>query len=319
MNYTALFLLRSCCIASFLALAMFSLPTQANPLPNQLISVEFSLDNSSTITIGEPLVLRYKITNVSANLGVACPVAVEKEDWYSLDLKDANGVSVAKSKKTETRNLRGFRSENFTTLPQAGSDQDYLVASQLFAIRHAGKYLLTVRVHALCAPVDDTEQNLLSVKQAIKANGSPYTATYTFAVNVSDLSPTRLQSVATSIVQKLSTETDGKETKYLLNALFSMPEAYCLLEWQAVVNKPGMNAALIATKLENIGSVQASNLLFQMLDSPSLSSDDSTFVSEKLAEAYNSGNADLRSHLKNTMTQRGVALPDKVAIPQVAD
>ena len=319
MNYTVLFFLRSCCIVSLLALAMFSLPAKASPLPSQLISVEFSLDNSSKITLGEPLVLRYKITNVSADLSVASPVTVAKESWYSLDLKDANGISVAESKNLETRSLRGFHSENFTTFSPSSSDEDYLVVSQFFAIRHAGNYLLTVRVHALCTPIDDTEQNLLIVTQAIKANGSLYTATYTFVINVSDLNSDRLQSMATSIVQKLSTETDGKKTKYLLNALFSMPEAYCLPQWQAVINKPGMNAQLIATKLENIGSIQASNLLFQMLDNPSLSSDDSTFISEKLAEAYNSGDANLRSHLKNTMTQHGLNLPEKVTLPQIAD
>ena len=80
-----------------------------------------------------------------------------------------------------------------------------------------------------------------------------------------------------------------------------------------------MNACLIAGRLGDIGSVKASDLLLKMLDNPDLPPAASMLVSRKLAEVYNSGSASVRSYLKNTMTQRGSYLPNKIAVSQPID
>ena len=99
-----------------------------------------------------------------------------------------------------------------------------------------------------------------------------------------------------------------------------MPEAQAAASWQELATHPtNMNASLIAERLGDIDSVKASDLLLKMLDNPALPSAASMLVSRKLAEVYNSGGANVRLHLKNTMMQRGTSLPDKIAVSQPTD
>ncbi len=279
------------------------------------LDAQVSLATKTTFVQGEPIILRYSTVNVSdQKIGV---------DWgqtagCTLSLTDQAGITTVVQQQGVP--AKGFHLVADPFVPVGGKRETYFTVPQRVIGLHPGRYTLSVRVQLPYTVAESNEENPLVIEKKIKASGNVFSRTFRFPLTVTAPNDSLLRATAASLVKTILTPPSGPEAQADMEALFSMPEAQAEPSWRELVaHSNPMNAALIADKLGNVDSVKAANLLLEMRDNPSLSPESSAFVSEKLAQMYNSGSVALRSHLKNTMAQRGISLPDKIAVSQPTD
>jgi len=56
-----------------------------------------------------------------------------------------------------------------------------------------------------------------------------------------------------------------------------------------------------------------------MLDNPNITADEKSYIKTKINQTYNSGDSQLRAHIKSIAASRGIKMPEHVAMPQVVD
>ncbi len=297
------------CIASFCPMASASNDHLG------ALDAKVSLLTKSTFVQGEPIVFHYSISNTSdQKLGLDW----EGAEGYSLALTDQAGTTTAVKQKQPPK--AGYYVLLDPFMRSSGKYETFFAVPQRGVNLHPGRYTLTVQVRLPYTTAEINEENPLKIEKEVKASGNVFSRVFRFPLTVTAPNDGVLRATATSLLKSISTLPYGPEYIADTDALFSMPEAQAAASWQELATHPKtMNAGLIADRLGDVGSVKASDLLLKMLDNPALPPAASMLVSRKLAEIYNSGNATSRSHLRNTMMQRGVSLPDEIAVSQPTD
>jgi len=302
------------CAVFALCIAPFCQQASASSDHLGALDAKVSLLTKSTFVQGQPIILRYLVSNTS-------------DQKLGLDWKGAEGYSLALTDQAGNTNLiqqkqpakTGAYAELDPFMRSGGKYETFLVPQRIVNLR-PGRYTLTVHVQLPYATAGSNEENPFKIEKEIKASGNVFSRVFRFPLTVTAPNDGVLRTTATSLLKSISTLSYGSEYIADIDALFSMPEAQAAASWQELATHPNtMNAALIADRLGDVGSVKASELLLKMLDNPTLPPAASMLVSRKLAEVYNSGGANVRSHLKNTMMKRGIELPDKVAVSQPTD
>lgn len=302
-------------VALTLCIALLGQSASASGDQLGALDANASLLTKSTLVQGEPIILRYSVSNTSdQKLGLNW----EGAEGYSLALTDQTGATTPLEQKQSPK--AGFHPVLDPFMPSGGKYEVLFAVPEQTMKLQPGKYTLTVRVRLPYTTADASEENPLVIEKEIKVSGNVFSRVFSFPLTVTAPNDGVLRARAASLLKAISTLPYGPEYIAGTDALFYMPEAQAAASWQALATHPNaMNASLIADRLGNVGSVKASDLLLKMLDNPALSTDNSIFVSRKLAEVYNSGGSDVRSHLKNTMMQRGVNLPNEVPVSQPTD
>lgn len=303
------------CAIFALCIAPFCPPASAGSDHLGALGAKVSLRTKSTFVQGEPIVLRYSVLNTSdQKLGL---------DWegaqgYSLALTDqARATTAIEQKKTSTA---GFHLLLDPFMRGGGKYEAFVVVPQRSLNLRPGRYTLTVHVRLPYTIAESSEENPFVIEKQIQASGNVFSRVFSFPLTVTAPNDGVLRARAASLLKSISARQYGPEYIADIDALFSMPEAQAASSWQELATHfNAINAGLIADRLGGVGSAKASDLLLKMLDNPALSSDNSMLVSIKLAEIYNSGGSGVRSHLKNTMMQRGVNLPNEVPVSQATD
>ena len=279
------------------------------------LDAQVSLATKTTIVQGEPLILRYSTINTSdQKLGVSWG----QTGGYTVLLTDQAGATTVVQQQGVS--AKGFHLVPDPFVPVGGKRETYFTVPQRVIDLHPGRYALIVQVRLPYTVADESESNPVRIEKEIQASGNVFRRDFRFPLFIAASNDGVLQATAASLLKTILATPYGPEYIADIDALFSMPEAQAAASWKELVARSNpMSTALIADKLGDVGSVEASDLLLKMLDSPLLSPDNSMFVSKKLAEVYNSGGATVRLHLKNTMMQRGVNLPNEVPISQPTD
>ena len=285
------------------------------------ISVEASLATPATISLGEPIMLHYKMSNLSSDENLTVLIGIYKTPWYTLGLKDQAGNPVRLIPDTRPLNPPGPHSGdvgNYATSDRRDSWRDgYIVATKSFSVPHPGKYVLTIHVQAPYALVAPTLEDPVLMKSQINSAGTVLTQDFSFPLTVTAADPVVLQAKAKALKEAISKELNSTILPPEMDELFSMPEAQAGPVWEdmAIHAKP-MDRDLIAKKVAGLHSNKAADILFKMMDNPATNSD---FVSTRLSEIYNEGDSALREHIKSAGAQRGIQLPDKISLPTTID
>ena len=298
-----------------LCIALFCQQASASSDYLGTLDAKVSLLTKSTFVQGEPIVLHYLVSNTSdQKLGL---------DWggaegYSLALTDQAGNTNLVQQKQPAKTGAYAVLDPF--MRSGGKHETFFAVPQRLISLHPGRYTLTVYVRLPYTTAESNEENPLRIEKEIKASGTVFSRVFHFPLTVTAPNDSVLRATAASLLKSISTLPYGPKYIADVDALFSMPEAQAAASWQELAAHPNtMNAALIADRLGGIGSVKASDLLLKMLDNPTLPLAASMLVSRRIAEVYNSGDTNLRSHLRNVMMQRGVSLPNKVPVSQPTD
>ena len=125
-------------------------PSRADPSP---MSVAVHLATPSTISLGEPIMLHYKLSNLSSDEKLVIQSGIYDTAWYTMGLKDQAGKLVHLIPDTRPLDPPGLHAGDigiYATSDQRDSWRDgYIVATKSFSVPRPGKYLLTVHVRHL--------------------------------------------------------------------------------------------------------------------------------------------------------------------------
>jgi len=303
-----------CCTVLFLSASS----CQADQAP---MSVEATLVTPATITLGEPITLRYKLSNSSGDQKLTVLSGIYNTAWYTLSLKDTKGSQVPLIPDTRPLNPPGFHAGDvatFATAESRDSWQDgYIVASKSLSVPRSGKYILTLHIHASYTLVAPTLENPVLMKTMMNSAGTVFFQDFNFPLTVTTANPTVLQAKANALKEAIDKEQSSALLRPEMDELFSMPEAQASPVWEKMALQAGpMSKDLIADKLANLHSKGAADILLKMIDNPQSNSE---FVSRRLSEVYNGGDPTLRDHIKSAALQKGIQLPDQITLPQVTD
>lgn len=295
------------------ALAVFALspaPVSASEDVTPPLDVQVSLVTPARITLGEPILLRYKIAN-DVEQKVAAHLGVYGTDWYTITLRAANKTVMPSTQDPRPAQPSGAFSTQNGFLNRGGYSAGYIPVTKRMVIQHPGWYTLTLHVNIPYALGSDT------------AEGSPdaISQDMAFQILVTKADPVRLRATATTLQQAISKASVGSSTdvplvRAELDALFSMPEAQAAESWKVLARQQNINTDWVASELADLRSVTGTDILAEMLHNPVITS---TRVSTHLDELYNTGVPAVREHIKEIASRHGLNLPKHIGGPIIVD
>lgn len=206
----------------------------------------------NTVSLGEPLVLKYQIINVE-NKPINIYMGKRDQGWLRMSLNDASDHPAQ-----ELPNSTSRRASIYTegaTLDATSNHVGYVVVSQKFQPPHIGQYRLNLSTHLTYSWKDGTSER--------------YTEDQSFVlpVTVTARDPQRLHTVAEGLSQTVLHARDISQYQKAAEALFSMRDPDCLPVWRELATDPSLDpwrAMDVVRQLENVGSIAAVDVLAEM-------------------------------------------------------
>lgn len=298
-------------ITALSALALVVLPANADDSTAGPFSMQASLVTPAQITQGEPILIRYKLTNASSQR-VVTHLGIYGTDWYTLTMRDAHGVSVPLIPDPRPAHPQGAYSSKSGFFRVGVSDTDYIPITKRLAIQHPGQYTLIIHV-SLPYMTDDTVDEATPEALAT-ASGFTQTQDITFPILVTPADPIRLRATAEALRRASIDGLNGQLSLACMDALFSMPEAQAAASWRSLALKPSMFTSAVASELAELRSATGVDILNEMGDVPGLHC---TPISDRINKLYNAGTPALREHIKAIAKQRGFEMPKVAGAPVV--
>ena len=239
--------------------------------------VEARLATPATVSLGEPIMLHYKLSNLSSNEKLVVLSGIYNTAWYTLGLKDQAGNPVRLIPDTRPLNPPGPHAGDIgiyaTRDGRDGWRDGYVVATKSFSVPRPGKYVLTMHVQAPYTLVPPTLENPVLMKSQIISDGTVLIQDFRFPLTVTAFNPAALQAKANALKEAISKELNSPLLLPEIDELFSMPEAQAGPVWEemALQAKP-MERDLIADKLAGLHSNKGADILFEMMDNPTTNS-----------------------------------------------
>ena len=277
---------------------------------------------SSSVMLGEPIVLRYRLGNTSEQV-IAVHMGRDQKDWLTMSLE---GPSITAAAPWLDLRLRqgGIYSTGVRISP-GSSATGCVVVSQRFLVSQAGDYQLSLDVSA---PYELESQR----SRKPPAERTMLAESYAFPLTVTAAEPTRLRAIAEALWEA-AVQGGSRERMMSLEALFSMPEEYALGSWRATASDPRLlhSRVFIADQLERLGTIAAADLLAEMvLNTPSAVADGllvegqaeadrlpfmfSFSVHRQFHNLYFHADPAVRAHLTKIYIEHGWGVPDRPII-----
>ena len=224
---------------------------EAGPAP---LKVEMAAA-SKTVSVGEPLVVNYNITNNSRQ-ALTVLLGVRKSDWYSLSSPsqaDAREFSL----NQYTEEVQGFHALPMQRISSAGLLSGSLVLKQVGDKLKPGQHSVSLNA--------DIPYTTANGEQGELQQSYPLTFTVVAA------SPSHLQDVARSLQRTVLANKTLEDSRVAISALMALPEAEAMPALSALASDP--NLALRSRKelveqLSVLASPKAVSLLAEMYWDP---------------------------------------------------
>ena len=305
--------LLSAMTAALPALALFALPALADNSAAEPFGVQASLVTPGRITLGEPILVRYTITNVSACKAVT-HLGIYGTDWFTLTMRDANGVAVPVIPDSRPAHPQGAYSSKSGFFRAGSSDTGYIPITKGLAIQHPGQY--TLIIHARLPYVMDDALTEGASEALATDSGFAQTQDITFPILVQPADLNRLQATAEALRKASTDRMNGQLALAYMDALFSMPEAQAAASWRSLALKPSIDTGVVANELAELRSATGVDILNEMMDVPGLHC---TPISDRINKLYNAGTPALRGHIKSIARKRGFEIPEVAGTPIALD
>ncbi len=232
----------------FCVLSASTVPRQAladAPLPGQM-QVFFA---NNSVTLGEPLVLKYKITNVK-NHAITAYMGREERNWTKMTLVDASGQPVLPiSVPPPIRN--GIYTDGIG-IGANNVGEGNLVVSRQFQPTRPGVYRLKLSTH-LVYSWDDESRVPTADDQTVDDK------TFTIALTILPRDPEKLLAVAQGLRQEVVDDKNVANRQLALQTLFTMRDPVCLPVWRAVAIDPSLDASRAVEVARYLGDVETTN------------------------------------------------------------
>ena len=283
---------------------------------------------SSSVMLGEPVVLCYRLTNTSRET-LSVHVGRDEKDWMTMRL---GGPSKTPPRSRPDLRLRqgGIYSTGIRISAES-SATGYVVISQRFLVSEAGDYDLSLDV------VAPYEADFQAGKAPPRSEEPPaertvLTESHAFPLTVTEAQPARLRAIAEAL-REAAAQAGSQERMMSLEALFSMPEEYASESWRAAAFDPRLlhSLSFIADQLERLSTIAAAGILVEMvLNTPpaivgKVPADGATeaeklpitlsfSVHRQFHNLYFHADPALKAHLTKMYNDRGWAVPDRPII-----
>ena len=279
-----------------------------------------ALVTDSRIVQGQPIILHYRLTNPSSNQGLGVHVGINKTEWYSLGLTDGAGRSASLIPDNRPRKPAGAHRGTFERLLPLASSSGYIVVSQFLAVQHPGRFVLKVHVATPYAAEDADMEDTAHIMADIKKGRMVFTKNFAFPLTILPTNVLALQETANTLRQDFLKKSNADLHDADLEALFSMPEAIAAPVWAALADEAGgSDAIIIARRLSELRSIQASDVLIGMLENPALNRYSKTYITGCINNTYNNADRSLRDHIRAVAADRGITMPQKAEVPTTID
>lgn len=291
-------------------LATATIPVMADGDASPAFDVQASLVTPARVTLGEPILVRYGIRNVSGQVATA-HLGMAGSDWYTFVLRDSDGRVVPTAQGSRSSHpVDAFWTMN-TFAPGEDDNDEYIAVSQFKAVQRPGKYTLTFHVDLKYSFITDAQTGSLGV--VTRASCLTQTQDIILPILVTAPDANRLRATAEVFQKAVSdTEVPGRLQRADMDALFSMPEAQVSAMWRDLAIKPSMKNDLVASELEGLQTKTGVDILVEMLDVPKLRC---TSIDARISRVYNAADPALRDHIKAIAKERGFEMPDAASVP----
>ena len=211
------------------------------PLPGR-IQVAFT---SKSVTLGEPFVLKYKITNVE-DRGVFASPTRDYRDWARMTLTDSSGHAVPAIAFPPPAKNEIYEDPTIL-VPANGVGEGCIVVSRQFQPTHPGQYQLSISTHLLYSWDD------LSGEKSIDDQ------TLTVLLTILPRDPKKLLAVAQSLRQEAVQDNNVGNRQLALQLLFTMRDPICLPVWRALATDPSLDASRAVEVAKYLGDAETTN------------------------------------------------------------
>lgn len=284
-----------------LLLTLIVAPVQADT-EAPAFDIQTSLVTPAHISLGEPVMVRCQITNVSGRTAVVhmrdCAT-----DWYTVALRSTNGTDVSASPNAPALHSEDLPWVGDKTLLNNDTAIEYIPVSKIKPLKQPGKYMLTVRISLQYAITSDPSSHTLVPHTA------PQVQSVTLPVTVTPRDAARLHAVAEQL--RTAMFAGSGPTQLSMDELFSMPEADVSTVWEEAALTHDLLNDRIASQLGDLHSQTGIDILAQMLNQPGLHHN---VIADCIGLAYNEGGSALRDHVKILARQQGFEMPEQAPL-----
>ena len=285
-----------------LAMALVISPVKATPKP-PVFDVRTSLATPAHISLGEPIIIRCDVANISGRTAVVhmrdCTT-----DWYAVSVRNASGADVPAAPNAPAIHSEDLRWVGDKTLLDGGTASEYILVSRLKPLAQPGKYEVTVYISLQYAITGDPEAHTLVPHQ------TPQAQDVKFSVVVTSHDAARLHAIAQQL--KTSATSGSSFSRLSMDELFSMPEADVHTDWKELALTPGNFNDSVAYQLQDLHSKTGVDILVQMLNMPGLHYN---IIGDCINRAYNQGDPALQDHIKTMAKKDGFEMPEHAPVP----
>lgn len=224
------------------------------------VHVAISVATSSEITLGEPIVLHYCITNDSDHelLYLRGPYNTM---WYTFTLADSaeQSASVVPDARPTKPGGAQLGVGPYGVLHANSTTQGYIVATRYAVPLHAGQYTLTVHVNMPYADYVGTLRD--------KASLSELTHECFVKFQILPANPARMRSQSQSLANLALQSKDASDQSALIEALFTMPMPEALPAWKSLIANQNASPRILehaADQLVRLPFVETADILAAM-------------------------------------------------------
>jgi hypothetical protein len=281
------------------------------------LTVQVTLATNSTLSVGEPIVLHYKVSNNSTTKQLSFDSGPRHEGWYRLSLTNATGKQITAATPQSSLDEvapQGLHPASEISLLPGGNTEGDIVATQSFAVTQPGDYVLTLHI-----PVTYYVEPIGAwYPKGRPADQIPmsFAQDYNFHLKVMPMDQKRLQSDAEMLNRELHNPKFSPQRETLLAALSSLPEAVALPSWQSLVLDPTTPSAVLSSAVELLGGLRSlgaadllGQIIFDRIPSSSEAGEEGVKASARraVAEMYNLGDDRIKQKLEQVYAGHGAS------------
>ena len=205
------------------------------------VTVTFREAQATTIVLDEPIVLRYRIKNISSH-SVTMDLNLFERSWYALAFHSGNGTSVDNI-VLPPKPVEGFTGIKATLLMPGQQCEGFIVAGRWSSDLRPGKgavYLSVALRYELVSSNDEFPEKFSLLSQP----GPTWKKSFNVSLEILPTDTLTLRREARKLAQA-SFKQEGNERKPTLKSLFLFPEEAALSSWTLLAATPTVGYEII--------------------------------------------------------------------------
>ena len=222
------------------------------------LSVKMSLATGQTVSLGEPIVIHYGLSNTLTGEHLILSRGALPDDWYTISLTGGSGQAVKSIASRHTRRSSGLFQDKEVGIMHGGKAEGSIIVPTYRTLTRPGKYTLYIHVKQPYvsepdAPIDVDPATHFSLDQ-----------NYMLPVTITAANPSLLRNTAERLRLEAESPLYSGSSSSAVEALFSMPENPALASWQLLISDPHVPERVLqeaVNQLTRLHSVVAVDLL----------------------------------------------------------